>query len=146
MKLGEKIIFGVSALLLVIGLIFSYSVMKNPIPVSFVVDDTPESQRGSVVFRREGCKNCHMILGNGNAKGPDLDGMGHRRDRVWLEVYLSSENPQAILPSKPDTNPYYKMPSWSKLTKQDRDDLISFLLAQKSKDPGYDYYYTGKTE
>lgn len=139
MKLGEKIIFGLSGLILLAGIAFSYSVMSKPIPVSFVVDDTPESQRGAVVFRREGCKNCHVLLGNGNAKGPDLDGMGNRRDRVWLNAYLSAQKPQDILPSK--TDQYYQMPSWAKLSKEDRDDLISFLLAQKSKDPGYDYYY-----
>ena len=140
MKLGEKIIFGLSGLILIAGIIFSYSVMKQPIPVSWVVEDSPEAQKGQVVFRKNGCKNCHMLLGNGANKGPDLDGMGNRRDRAWLEAYLSAENPQDILPSK--TNDYYKMPSWSKLSKEDRDNLISFLLAQKSKDPGYDYYYS----
>ena len=113
MKLGEKIIFGLSGLILIAGIAFSYSVMSKPIPVSFVVDDTPESQRGLVVFRREGCKNCHMLLGNGNAKGPDLDGIGNRRDRAWLDAYLSAQKPQDIWPSK--TDKYYQMPSWAKL-------------------------------
>ncbi len=140
MKLGEKIIFGLSGLILIAGIIFSYTVMKQPIPVSWVVEDSPEAQKGQVVFRKNGCKNCHMLLGNGASKGPDLDGIGNRRDRIWLEAYLSAENPQAILPSK--TDKYYQMPSWSKLSKEDRDNLISFLLAQKSKDPGYDYYYS----
>ena len=49
---------------------------------------------------------------------PMLDGIGSLRSETWLYDYLSSPNPQAILPSR--LKKEYQMPSYAALPEGDR--------------------------
>ncbi len=86
---------------------------------------TPESiGRGAAVYQTNGCAGCHAIKGTGGVIGPDLSGEGNRgRNREWLLVQI--KNPKAHFP---DTI----MPSFSKLTDREVNDLMDYLLDLKS--------------
>lgn len=45
------------------------------------------AQNGEVLFKK--CKSCHTI-GNGNRKGPDLQGITNRRSEAWLIKFIKS--------------------------------------------------------
>ncbi len=73
---------------------------------------------GEAVFKAQGCSACHTIAGVGGKVGPDLSMVGKRRDYEWIEAQLrdpKSHNPQSI------------MPSYSKLSSKDLDDLAHYL-------------------
>ncbi len=54
---------------------------------------------GKSVFVNSNCGNCHSVSGAGivakmkseKMRGPDLDGIGGKRDSVWLTGYLKTE-------------------------------------------------------
>jgi mono/diheme cytochrome c family protein len=50
----------------------------------------------TVDFFRQNCANCHTI-GGGRLTGPDLMGVGQRKDREWLIKFMM--DPQAVLES-----------------------------------------------
>jgi nitric oxide reductase subunit C len=70
------------------------------------------------------CKVCHSLNGVAGPKakvGGKLDGVGSKRDEAWLRGYL--EDPKSKIPDSKMKN--------MKLSKEQTDALIQFLLAQK---------------
>jgi cytochrome c2 len=70
------------------------------------------------------CKTCHSLNGDAGKladKGGPLDGVGKKRDEAWLRAYLT--DPKSKIPDA-------KMPKL-KLTPEEWDTLIAYLLAQK---------------
>lgn len=70
------------------------------------------------------CKVCHTLNGVSGPKakvGGKLDGVGSKRDEAWLRAYL--EDPKSMIPDSKMKN--------MKLSKEQADALIQFLLAQK---------------
>ena len=43
---------------------------------------------GRALFDAMGCRSCHSIGGVGGSAGPDLDLVGFRRGRAWLDLWL----------------------------------------------------------
>ncbi len=88
------------------------------------------------VYRQQGCKNCHSLwtVRNPlqNVPAPILDGIGSLRTEEWLYKYLSSPNPQEILPSR--LKPEYRMPSYSNISDSDRRLLSQYMASLKVKD------------
>ncbi len=68
------------------------------------------------------CIACHSIGGQGGTVGPNLDGVGSRRDRDYITRWLT--DPLAV---KPDA----KMPKLP-LSKEDIIELSAFLSEQKA--------------
>ena len=70
------------------------------------------------------CQSCHSIGGQGgkmaNLGGP-LDGVGAKRDAVWLKTYIG--DPKSKVPDA-------KMPKL-KLSDQELDDLVAYVLTLK---------------
>ncbi|MCE9598295.1 MAG: c-type cytochrome [Spirochaetia bacterium] len=67
------------------------------------------------------CVACHAIAGNGGNVGPALDGIGVRRDAVFLDKWLrdpAAVKPGTLMPKLPLTDPEIK-------------ELVSFLSALK---------------
>ena len=63
--------------------------MRIPVkPVTY--RESAPARVGEMIFRREGCLSCHALFGNGTGYGPALDGVGSRRDGLWLKKYLRS--------------------------------------------------------
>ena len=78
---------------------------------------------GAAIYQKR-CKTCHSVAGSGGpmAKmGGPLDGIGSKRDKVWLAEFL--KNPKS---KEPDS----KMPAL-RLTDEERDAVIEYLLSLK---------------
>jgi cbb3-type cytochrome oxidase cytochrome c subunit len=63
---------------------------------------------------------------------PALDGIGNIRSQEWLYNYLSSPDPQSILPSRLKAE--YKMPSYAYLSDKDRHVLAQYLASLQVQD------------
>ncbi len=86
----------------------------KPLVAAAVTSLTP----GEAIYKAQGCSACHTIAGVGGKVGPDLSMVGKKRDKEWIEEQLrdpKSHNPQSI------------MPSFSKLSPKDLDDLAAYL-------------------
>jgi ubiquinol-cytochrome c reductase cytochrome b subunit len=77
---------------------------------------TVRELRGLEVFNSQGCAACHTVRGLGGTTGPDLSRAGAR----WSESHIRE---QIIEPEDLD------MPSFAKLTEEQLDDLVTFLLS-----------------
>ncbi len=55
-----------------------------------------ELTEGEKIYRSLGCSGCHMIDGVGGTTGPELNGVGSRRDKEWLMGHF--KDPQAYVP------------------------------------------------
>jgi len=64
------------------------------------------------------CLRCHQIGGEGESEGPDLSGVGSRRD--WVEIYAHLLNPQAMSPGS-------TMPDFP-LTRAQAEAITAYLL------------------
>lgn len=60
---------------------------------------------------------------------PALDGIGSWRDQEWIYAYLSTENPQLVLPSR--LKKEYQMPSYATMPDRDRRILAKYLSSLK---------------
>jgi nitric oxide reductase subunit C len=87
-------------------------------PKPLVATAVTSGSTGEAVYKAQGCSACHTIDGVGGKVGPDLSRVGKIRDKEWIEAQLrdpKSHNPQSI------------MPSFSKLSEKDTDDLARYL-------------------
>jgi hypothetical protein len=141
MKKGEKYILGGIALAAIAAMIFKASSLEDlkqesqQIPF-YSTADTALSNYASELIRRHNCRDCHMFWSKRNimqaVPAPALDGIGSIRDEAWLYSYLSSADPQSILPSR--LKPEFKMPSFAGLDENDRRQLARYLSSLKVKD------------
>ncbi len=93
---------------------------------------TEASEKGHQVYRKYECYKCHRIIGMGHLPGPKLDGLASRRSREWLENYLTSPDPQKIIPSR--FKKEFRMPSYASMPKKEREQLLDYLLSLKMKE------------
>lgn len=97
LKQGEKILFGIVGVFIVIATI-SFAGLEvirarsdKPMfetKTSFSL--SPVGLEGSRVFRESACTSCHRAMRNGTNMGLSLDGVGSRRTLEWLEQFLSN--------------------------------------------------------
>ena len=59
----------------------------------------PGADAGRTIFRTRGCNFCHTV-GAGKLLGPDLKGIGSRRDENWLRQWLAE--PAAVIRAHPE--------------------------------------------
>jgi nitric oxide reductase subunit C len=81
------------------------------------------ADEGKALYDKQ-CKVCHSVKGEAGKmadKGGPLDGVGAKRDAKWLKGYLA--DPKSAIPDA-------KMPKM-KLSEQQGDDLVAFLLTLK---------------
>jgi len=97
LKPGEKILFTVAGAFVVFAIIafivMQFVIAKSDKPLFETrthADFSPEGQRGSELFRTNGCTTCHRALRNGTNMGrtADLDGIGSRRTAGWMFAFL----------------------------------------------------------
>ena len=87
------------------------------------------AEAGREVFVGRGCNSCHAV-GSGTVIGPDLKGVGGRRDTDWLRRWLA--DPAAMLRAYPDLRTWPSaygnivMPNQN-LSPQDIDALVAYL-------------------
>jgi cbb3-type cytochrome oxidase cytochrome c subunit len=110
---------------------------KHDREIPFYSTATPEVTKQAMdVYYGNDCKNCHSLWTVKNmmesVPAPMLDGIGSIRTEAWLYQYLSSPNPQQILPSR--LKKAYQMPSYAKLTDEQRRVLSKYLASLQVKD------------
>jgi len=134
LKRGEKILFGV------VGLIGIFSIasfimlevvrarMDKPMYPSHIhYDFSAEGLRGSNIFRKAECTQCHRAIQNGTSSGVDLDGIGSKRTLQYLRDFL--KNPETIYAAKTiDHGPSPKAAAYvAKLPEADLEAIAVFL-------------------
>ena len=100
LKRGEKVLFGVVALLGVMAVV-SFVIMEvirarmdHPMYANAThFDFSPEGLKGASLFRYKGCTDCHRAVRNGTNMGLDLDGEGSKRSRAFLDEFLKNPEP-----------------------------------------------------
>jgi hypothetical protein len=105
--------------------------------IPFYSTATPElAHQAADLLRSQNCRQCHSLWTTRDpmqaVPAPMLDGMGSLRSEDWLYAYLSSPNPQAILPSR--LKPEYRHPSLAALPETDRRVLAQYLASLHVKD------------
>ena len=86
-------------------------------------DEAPKEDAGRLVYDSSRCYMCHAIDGKGNKKTP-LDGVGTKLTADQIRKWIVS--PKQM---KPDT----MMRSFSGLSKEDLDALVTYLSGLKKK-------------
>ena len=139
MRRGEKGVLLFIALVVAAGVArpLLQGEQKHDRDIPFYSTATPGATRNAMlVYRKHGCKQCHSLWTLSDmtqaVPAPMLDGIGSLRTEAWFYAYLSSPNPQAILPSRLKLK--YRMPSYAKLTEEERRTLAGYLASLKVKD------------
>jgi len=99
----------------------------------YTTADAPLARSGGELYKQLGCRSCHKIWAVKNlyetVPAPSLDGIGSWRSEEWLYQYFSSDNPQSMLPTR--LKEKFKMPSYAKLSEQDRRLLAAYFSSLK---------------
>lgn len=88
------------------------------------------AEAGREIFRTRGCNKCHTV-GGGKLLGPDLKGVGTRRDDSWLRAWLA--DPAAMIRAYPELAQWPEnydgivMPNQN-LTPEEINTLVAYLL------------------
>jgi L-cysteine S-thiosulfotransferase len=139
MKRGEKAVLALIGAVLVVGVVRSQLHVEGKYDrdIPFYSTATPDIARKAMdIYHSNGCKSCHTLWTLRDmlqsVPSPMLDGIGSLRTETWLYAYLSSPDPQAILPSR--LKKEYRMPSYASLPDGDRQLLAQYLASLKVKD------------
>ena len=139
MKRGEKGVLALIGVVLLVGVVRSqlHVEEKHDRDIPFYSTATPDVARMAMdIYRSNGCKSCHSLWTLQDmlqsVPAPILDGIGSLRTETWLYDYLSSPNPQLVLPSR--LKKEYQMPSYSALPEGERHMLAQYLASLKVKD------------
>ena len=139
MKYGEKIVFTLIGLVLLVSVVWSSlrTEQKHDREIPFYTTATPDLARKAMdIYRGNGCKSCHTLWTLQDmlqfVPAPMLDGIGSLHTETWLYEYLSAPNPQKILPSRLKAE--YRMPSYVTLPESERHLLAQYLASLKVQD------------
>ncbi len=142
LRQGERVLFFTVGVLLVFGFVFwllAITHVTDVLRVREYYDESPKADAGFQHFKRLGCRNCHVVFKIGEwGLGPELDGSGTRHTFMWLRAYL--EDPKRAMQGKTMHDGSYAM-DFTDLTEQERDEIATFLFAQKAN-PGSATYMT----
>jgi cbb3-type cytochrome oxidase cytochrome c subunit len=139
MKRGEKAVLAIIGLVLAAGVLKSLLQVEGPHDrdIPFYSTASPDvARKATDIYRSNSCKNCHSLWTLKDAlqsvPAPMLDGIGSLRTETWLYDYLSSSNPQSVVPSR--LKKEYRMPSYATLSDEERHVLSEYLASLKVKD------------
>lgn len=139
MRRGEKAILALIGVVIVAGVIHSmlHVVGKHDRDIPFYTTANHDlSVKGMEIYNKNGCSVCHSLWTMKDimetVPAPMMDGIGSLRSETWLYDYLSSPNPQAILPTR--LKQKWKMPSYQSMPEGDRHILAQYLASLKVKD------------
>lgn len=95
LKQGEKILFGIAGLFIVLAIIgyIALETVRLTSDKAMFASKTnfslsPAGHRGSVTFRTSQCTSCHRAMRNGTNMGLSLDGLGSKRTKDWINAFL----------------------------------------------------------
>lgn len=99
MKLGEKLLFGIIGLLVLITVISFFSLEsirhhsdKPLYPILTHYEFSEEGKKGYGIYEQNGCYECHHAVGSGTSMGLSLDGIGSKHDATYFYNFL--KNPE----------------------------------------------------
>ena len=102
----------------------------------YTTASTDLNRHANALYKQHNCKQCHLLWGSRemsqSVPAPALDGIGSLHDEAWFFTYFSSENPQAIIPSR--LKKQYRMPSFATLPELDRRALAQYMASLKVND------------
>jgi len=141
LKTGEKVLFGSVALLIVIT-VQNYIVLewirmhsdKPMYPIRTHYEFAGEGFRGSELFRKSNCTNCHRAVGNGTNMGLNLDGIGSRHDLAYIQSFL--RDPEGTYMSKTVDHGPSKEAAYVARMSPDDQRAIAIFLSQLRTDQG----------
>ncbi len=87
----------------------------------FAQDQASQVEEGKKVFNEMKCSMCHKVDGVGGKIGPELSGVGSRKDAEWIKGFL--KDPKSV---SPDT----KQPPF-KGTDEQLGALVAYLMSLK---------------
>lgn len=139
MKGGEKFVLAAAGVLLIFGVVRNFMHVDEPhendIPF-YTTASSEEARKATDIYRANTCRSCHSLWSMKDVMqsvpAPMMDGIGSIRTEAWLYDYLSSPNPQSILPSR--LKKKYQMPSFANMPDADRKLLANYLASLKVKD------------
>lgn len=94
MKVGEKVLFGMFGVFMLLAAVGFYfmdaAVQRHPgmFKVTTHYNLSAEGEKGSSIFLKEGCTDCHRAIQDGTNSGLSLDGEGSRHDEKWIYAFL----------------------------------------------------------
>lgn len=139
MKRGEKAILALIGVFLVVGVIRSMLHVegKHDREIPFYTTATHDlSVKGMAIYNKNGCSVCHSLWTMKDilesVPAPMLDGIGSLRSEAWLYAYLSSPDPQSILPTR--LKKQWSMPSYASMPDGDRHLMAQYLASLRVKD------------
>lgn len=124
LRAGEWIVLVGTLLIIAFALLVGTLIWLKPPPDRFGYAASAAAEQGEAVYRREACRDCHKVFGNGSSSGPALDGVGARRSPDWLQAYLVNPRPLGGERAYRVT-----MPSYAGLQPAERDALVAYLSA-----------------
>ena len=83
--------------------------------------EVDQIEAGKKVYSEMKCPMCHKMEGVGGKIGPELSGVGTRKDAEWIKGFL--KDPKSVIP---DT----KQPPF-KGTDEQLDALVTYLMSLK---------------
>ena len=83
--------------------------------------DAAQIEEGKKVYGEMKCAMCHKVEGVGGKIGPELSGVGSRKEAKWMKGFL--KDPKSVIP---DT----KQPPF-KGTDEQLDALVTYLMSLK---------------
>jgi len=139
MRRGEKGILVLIGIFLVGGVVHSLLHVEEKHDRDIPFYSTASSDVASKamdIYHSNDCKSCHTLWTLKDmlqsVPAPMLDGIGSLRTETWLYEYLSSPNPQAVIPSR--LKKQYQMPSYASMPEADRHILAKYLASLKVQD------------
>lgn len=124
LRAGEWVVFASTVLIVAFAVLVGTLIWLKPPPARYGYVGSAAAEQGEVVYRREACRDCHKVFGNGSSSGPALDGVGSRRSPDWLQVYLANPRPRVREQAYRVT-----MPSYAGLKPEERAALVAYLCA-----------------
>lgn len=139
MRRGEKAVLALIGAVVAGGMIHSLLHVEgqHDRDIPYYSTATPEVARKAMdIYHSNDCKSCHSLWTLKSmlesVPAPMLDGIGTLRTESWLYDYLSSANPQSVIPSR--LKKEYQMPSYAAMPEEDRQVLAKYLASLKVKD------------
>jgi len=139
MKSGEKFVVVAIVVLLAFGVARTLTHVEEPHErdIPFYSTATNEvASKATDIYRTNTCRSCHSLWSlkdvMQSVPAPMMDGIGSLHTEAWIYEYLSSPNPQSIIPSR--LKKKYQMPSYASMPEADRKLLANYLASLKVKD------------
>jgi hypothetical protein len=139
MKKGEKILFGIIGLLVLITVI-NFTVLetvrhnsaKPLFPILTHFDFSTGGKRGYLIYEQSNCYTCHRAVGSGTSMGVSLDGLGSKHDANYFYSFLKEPEKTYGAKTMDHGAPPKDAAYVSALPDADLHDLAIFLSELKS--------------